>query len=169
MKIIKKMTGIVHDRDHDGARYYKDVKGNDWYKFRNSLHKGLTVIVVDSETNLIMTFWKGDPTRVGLHCPDICKSVDVYQLAGCQLSEKDFFGSTWKWVNNNFVEEKIKTPETREYDKKDMLTALTIEIEILKDEIEFGMSDDHEKLKKLRLFRIELSKADVNYDLPVYK
>lgn len=75
--IIKKMTGIHWTSNKDGAAYYEDENGNDWYEFRNSLSSDKPIIVVKSDTRSVLMHWIGDPSFVGLPAHE---TIDVYQL-----------------------------------------------------------------------------------------
>jgi len=168
VRVYYRITGIVWSHEFEGCVYYKDDKDRDWYKLRNQLPEGRTIIVVDSETKRIMTFWKGDPTRVGLHVPKICKMVDVYQIE-CDMDDKTFFDSIWKFEDDSFIElPRELTPADVEYKKKDILSEYTSIIGVYQDMVDFDWASDKdiEYLHKLKLYR--MSVYDVDPEKPIW-
>ncbi len=100
MKIIAKMEGIKWIRNEDGAAYYEDKKGNDWYEFRNKLRDDKPIIVVESKSRFVRVFWIGDPTYVGL----LNQELDVYQLDESPFKDFDDFSQKfWQFIKGEFV------------------------------------------------------------------
>lgn len=108
--IIKKMLGIHWIGNKDGGAYYEDESGNDWYEFRNSLAHDKPIIVVNSDTRLVLTYHIGDPSFVGL----INETIDVYQIDKFPVKDfNDFLSKKFTFSKEGFLAFTDLTPPTR--------------------------------------------------------
>jgi len=112
MKILKRILGLQWHRNEDGAAFYQDENGNDWYEQRDNLLSDKPIIVVESESRLVRMFWIGDPTYVGL----LNIKLDVYQLDDCPIKSQDeFFQRQYEFIDENFVAQpEVKEARTQE-------------------------------------------------------
>lgn len=120
--IIKQMLGIRWVNNKDGAAYYEDENGNDWYEFRNSLADDKPIIVVASDTRTVLMYLIGDPTFVGLFTDKI---VDVYQLDQFPAkSINDFLSRSFAFGKDGKVSEIIQPIKLQLRTKEDIAADL---------------------------------------------
>lgn len=108
--ILAKMTGVKWAYNEDGAAYYQDSLGNDWYEFRNTkLVPNKPIIVVDESTNkIIMYINDADPTRVGLRV-DI--TMGIYQLDSFPDKTWDEFSrKSYLFINGKVIRVDASAP-----------------------------------------------------------
>lgn len=161
-KVYVRITGITWSHNFEGGAYYKDDKNRDWYQLRNKLPEGRTTIVVNTETKKVLTFWKGDPTMVGLHVPNICKVVDVYQIE-TDLSEDEFLKKDYTFDNDVLTSfERELTYEQNADIRKGILSEYTAIIGVYQDKVEFGTASkkEVEYLRHLKLYRMSVYDVD---------
>lgn len=104
MKIITAIENLKWSHNENGAAFFKDGKGKDWYEQRNALADDKPIIVVDVATRYVHMLWTGDPTMVTMPIPMIYESVHVYQLDKVDMGQQEFFSKRWVFLNGKIVE-----------------------------------------------------------------
>lgn len=116
MKVLKRILGLKWHRNEDGAAFYQDKDGGDWYEQRNALLHDKPIIVVESDSRLVRMFWIGEPSYVGL----LNMELDVYQLDDCPIKSYDeFMEKSYKFIDEKFEAQ----PENKEVRKQEDILA----------------------------------------------
>lgn len=123
MEVLKAVKGLRNDYAHEGAQYYVDEDGIDWYGQRNLMATGNTLIAVWPDTRKVQMLWQGEPDRFGLPLtgPNKDRLLDVYLLKDCPINQHEFMSREYKFDGTNLED---VTPVAPERAKQDILADL---------------------------------------------
>ncbi|WBM73007.1 tail fiber assembly protein (plasmid) [Buttiauxella sp. WJP83] len=166
MEIIKHIKSIRFSHAENGVAFYKDENGDSWYPQRDKLADDKPIIIVDMETNNIVSYWLGDPTRVGLPLPVPLNVVDVIQADEFPFSSVDeIYQDNYKFIDGQVVKTETSHEalvEQAEAERSLRLKVAGDAISPLQDAVDLDIATDIEiaMLNAWKKYRVLLNRVD---------